>query len=416
MTDLAKAVRYNATAAEKYGWANQIPAKARADYPGLGLDPVNGSSDEKTQFASAVLDYQTEADPPLGADGMLGPSTWDHIEEQYGDETVPVDWNVASAVNYNQRSAQSVGWYGNFPQAALDECLGWKNDAVAGSQGEKEAFAATTHQFQADQGFGPGDTDGKLGPHTWDIVNQVFADPLEPGDRYYIYKNRRVKADGESADVETIPYDQAGGLDLHKWGHFSSRNGAKPRLLVIHWGGIDPNHLYRVFSSPTRKVSSHGGIGRGDFYQMLDFDHSAWHAGYVNRYSIGIDICQQPTTDWLSYYQSRSYDLDTTTNTAKRPDGRVVGNKSILSLDPATAKATRQVVFDICSTFDIPMNAPRGSDGLQDTGEVWHGVFPRSVMDGGQFTGVVGHHHLSSQKWDMACWWGTIFDGTELGD
>ena len=246
---------------------------------------------------------------------------------------------------------------------------------------------------------------------------------MEPGDRYYVYKNRRIKADGESTDVETIPYDQPDGLDLHKWGHFSSRNGLKPRLLVIHWGGIDPNHLYRVFSTPSRKVSSHGGIGLvrpdtagGDFYQFLDFDHSAWHAGYVNRYSIGIDICQQPTTDWLSYYQSRGYDLDTTTNAAKRPDGRVIGNRSILTLDPKIAKATRQVVFDICETFDIPIRAPRGSDGLQDSGEVWHGVFPRSVMDGGAFSGVVGHHHLSSQKWDMACWWGTIFDGTDLGD
>ena len=417
MSDLSKAVRYNSTAATKYGWYDEMPMLARVDYPGLGLDPVKGSSDEKNQFALAVMDYQRGADPALNADGMLGPSTWSHIEEQYGDETFPVDWDIVSAVKYNQRAATSVGWYESLPQAALSEYLGWGNDPVAGSQGQKELFAQATHSFQEDQGFGPGDIDGKLGPHTWETINKIYTDPVGDGDRYYIYKNKRHKAPGESDAVATIPYDQPEeGMDLHKWGHFSSRNGQKPRLLVIHWGGIDPGHLYRVFSTPDRKVSSHGGIGQGTFYQFLDFDHSAWHAGYVNRYSIGIDICQQPTTNWYDYYKSRGYDLSKTTNTAKRPDGNLVGNRNILSLDPKIVKATRQVVFDICKTFDIPIRAPRGSDGLQDTGDVWHGVFPRSVMDGGTFEGVVGHHHLSSQKWDMACWWGAIFDGTDLGD
>ena len=415
MSDMSKAVRYNASSAEKYGWYDEIPLGARVDYPGLGLDPINGSSNDKTQFAFAVLDYQSNANPALDADGMLGPSTWNHIEEHYGDETIPIDWDLASAIKYNQRNAEHIGWYDNIPKPALDNYLGWKNNPVSGTQGQKEIFAATTRQFQKDQGFGPGDTDGKLGPHTWDTINRVYADPVVDGDRYYIYKNKRVKADGAS-DLQTTPYDQTDGLDLHKWGHFSSRRGVRPRLLVIHWGGVDPNHLYRVFSTPNRKVSSHGGIGEDTFYQFLDFEHAAWHAGYVNRYSIGIDICQQPTTDWYDYYNSRGYDLEKTTNPAKRPDGNSVGNRNILTLDPDIAEATRQTVFDICELFNIPTKAPRGSDGLQNSGDVWHGVFPRSVLDDGEFTGVVGHHHISSRKWDMACWWGSIFDGTPLGD
>ena len=424
MADISKAIRYNEKAATQYGWYDDMPAKARLEHPGLGRDPVNGTQSDKTQFALSVQDYQTSADPSLDADGMLGPSTWEHIEEHYGDETVPVDWNISSAVSYNQRSAKSVGWYQNFTQAALDSYLGWKKDAISGSQGDKEVFAKTTHQFQKAEDFGPGDIDGKLGPGTWAAISKLYAEPIKEGARVYIHNNKRVTPDeepftfvdyGVTADLVTIPYDQADGLDLHKWGHFSSRNGTKPRLLVIHWGGIDSEHLFRVFSSPSRKVSSHGGIGRNVFYQYLDLKHSAWHAGFVNRYSVGIDICQQPTRNWLGHYQAAGYEVSNATNEARRPGGSVVGEKSIISLDPKIAAATRQVVFDLCEVLGIPLRAPRGEDGLAANGEVWHGVFSRAVLDGGDFAGVIGHHHISSHKWDMACWWDEIFKGTELG-
>lgn len=414
-SSLSKAIAYNEKAATRYGWYDEIPLGARVDYPGMDLDPVRGSSTDKKNFALSVANYQLDSGV-LSEDGMLGPSTWSHLEETYGDETIPVDWDLNSAVKYNQRSAESQGWYNNLPKAALDEYLGWKKDPVLGTQSDKEIFALTTHEFQKDQSFEQGDLDGKLGPYTLQTINEVYAEPSNPSDRFYIYENQRRKATGGEDSVETILFDDPEGLDLHKWGHFNSRNGTKPRLLVIHWGGIDPNHLFRVFSTPDRKVSSHGGVGREEFYQFLDLKHSAWHAGYVNKYSIGIDICQQPTTDWLDYYRSRSYNVSKIENPARRPDGSVVGNRTVLSLDPSIAEATRRVVFDLCKLFNIPLKAPRGSDGLQESGKVWHGVFDRDLMDKGQFTGVVGHHHLSSRKWDMACWWNTLFDGTDLGD
>ena len=416
MADILKAVNYNKKAAHRLGWYNELPWGARLDYPGLDLDPVEGTAEEKENFAKAVLAYQESADVSLSADGMLGMQTFSQLTEEYGDETVPVDWDVSGAVKYNNRYAESLGWYGNLPQAALSENLGWKKDPVHGTQYEKELFALETYQFQINQDLGPGDTDGKLGPNTWALIDSVYGDSNTAGKRHYVYKNRSLVASGASASLKVVAHDMADGLDLHKWGHFSTRAGHKPRLLVVHWGGIDPDHLFRVFSTPTRKVSSHGGAGRDVFYQFLDINHSSWHAGYVNKYSIGIDICQQPTVDWYNYYTSRGYDVSKTDNPARRPDGKVVGSSKILTLDPKIAEATRQVVFDMCELFEIPLKAPRGADGLAEEGEVWHGGFPRSVMDSGNFRGVVGHHHLSSRKWDMACWWGTIFDGTVLGD
>lgn len=412
---MTEATDYNARAATRLGWYNKIPLEARMAYPGLDLDPINSAYADQNRFALAVLDYQSQADG-LARDGKLGPSTWAHMEDTYGDETIPVDWDVSNAVMYNQRAASNVGWGGKIPKSAQDEYLGWKNDPVSGSQADKEMFALTTHTFQEDQSFSPADIDGKLGPYTWEAIERLYGETPDPSDRVYVMENRRYGISGGGDQLVTIPFDNPNGLDLHKWGHFNSRQGNKPRLLVIHWGGIDPQHLYRIFSTPDRKVSSHGGVGRGDFYQFIDMKHSTWHAGYVNKYSIGIDICQQPTVQWHDYYKSRGYNVRKINNPAKRPDGRFLGPRQVLSLDPEIAEATRRTVFDLCELFDIPLRAPRGSDGLKASGDVWHGVFPRHVLNGGHFTGVVGHHHISNQKWDMACWWDTLFAGTPLGD
>jgi len=412
---MSKATQYNARAATSLGWYGMIPLQARLEYPGLDLDPINSVYADQNRFALAVLDYQSNHDG-LSRDGMLGPSTWAHIEDTYGDETIPIEWDISSAVLYNQRAANNVGWYGDIPVSAQQEYLGWKNDPVGGTQADKEAFALATHLFQKDMSFNPADVDGKLGPYTWSAIEAMFGEKPDPDSRMYVFENRRRPITGGDEALDTIPFDSPKGMDLHKWGNFNSRQGHKPRLVVIHWGGIDPAHLYRVFSTKDRRVSSHGGVGRGKFYQYLDVQHSAWHAGYVNKYSIGIDICQQPTAQWYDYYRSRAYNVRKIENPAKRPDGSRLGVKNILSLDPEIAEATRRVVFDLCELFDIPVRAPRGSDGLKESGDVWHGVFRRSVLDSGEFQGVIGHHHISTQKWDMACWWDAIFDGTALGN
>lgn len=412
-----RAISYNAGQAEKGApWYGQVPLGARKDYPGLALDCLHGFPDEKEEFALGVAAYQDDHNETLTVDGMLGPATWASIQSEYDDETIPVDFDLAGAVRYNQFNADKVGWTDQIPRGASQEYPSLLGDAVSGAQGEKELFAEAVHSFQSDQNFSPADLDGKLGPYTWATMERIYTNPVSSEDRYYIFGNKRYKSPNKGCGV--VPFDQEGGLDLHRAGHFSSRNGAKPRLLVIHWGGIDPFHLYRVFNGD-RKVSSHGGVGYDKqevkFYQYLDLQHSAWHAGYVNKFSIGIDICQQPTTEWLSYYQSRSYDVDNVKNNARRPDGRVIGDYSVLSIDSDIATATLNVVQDICSLFDIPMRAPRGSDGLQDKGELWHGVFSKRTINDGKFSGVVGHHHLSAQKWDMACWWNSIFHDTQLG-
>ena len=175
--------------------------------------------------------------------------------------------SLASARAYNKKASQSLGWKDNIPEQAIEAYPSLSQPE------DSESFALAVEAFQEDT-FGPGSAcDGKLGRGTWSALLKKF-DQVEDSQPYWTLNDRRVGVDVE-LPVEIVNFDQSGGLDLHRFGHFSSRKGRKPNLIVVHWGGLDPHHCYRVFSSPDRKVSSHAGIGFSPekvptIYQYLD--------------------------------------------------------------------------------------------------------------------------------------------------
>jgi len=241
-------------------------------------------------------------------------------------------------------------------------------------------FANEVMRYQSEHGL---KADGKLGKITWSHILNLFTEG-------WMLNGKRV-----ICNAPIIGFDQPGGLDLHPSNKYSVRAGS-PSLVVVHWGGLNPKNCFDVFVHDERKVSSHAGIGFGDrkgdarIYQYLDLKHTSWHAGFVNKYSVGIDICQQPEIKWKDYYLSRGYDIHEMENRTSR------GPNKVLSLDPRIRDATRDAVQTLCDLLDIPMRYPKGHD-IMSSDELK------------SFRGVVGHHHISQNKWDIACWWSDIF-------
>jgi hypothetical protein len=306
----------------------------------------------------------------------------------------------SSARSYNLKASVSIGWGGCIPPLAIESYLGLSEKV------DSREFALAVEAFQ-ESCFGAGPhVDGKLGRGTWSALLKEF-DFVDESLPFWTSNDRRVNITLEEG-VETVNFDQAGGLDLHRFGHFSSRGGRKPHLIVVHWGGLDPHHCHRVFSSPDRKVSSHAGIGLNPegnptIYQYLDLSHKSWHAGWANSYSVGIDICQQPSLKWKDHYTKRGYSISEMANTTGR------GDPKVLSLDPRVAKATREAVKSLCEVLDIPYEFPRGERGQDTSGDFYHGVVDKSYLTN-NFTGVIGHHHITKKKWDCACWWDSLFN------
>jgi hypothetical protein len=304
----------------------------------------------------------------------------------------------SSAISYNARAATSVGWGGSIPVAAIEAFPGLAKDPSTND------FALAVEAFQ-EKTYGAGSAvDGKLGRGTWAAILKQY-DRVDDTQPFWTLNDRRINVDVDPS-VDIVNFDQPGGLDLHRFGHFSARKEA-PRFIVVHWGGLDPHHCYRVFSSPDRKVSSHAGIGvspegNATVYQYLDLNHKSWHAGWANSYSVGIDICQQPSLRWKDHYIKNGYDVEEMKNMTSR------GDAMVLTLDPRVAIATREAVKSLCKILNIPYQFPCGSDGQSYEGGFYHGVVDKDYLIN-SFTGVIGHHHITQKKWDCACWWDTLF-------
>lgn len=220
---------------------------------------------------------------------------------------------------------------------------------------------------------------------------------FEPNDnvQYLIWKGLSLPI--LDVDAEIVPFSVSDGIDLHSTGNFSKRDRTI-NSVIVHWGGLNPQHLARVFRN--RKASSHIGIGRSEhtgtvsIYQYIDLAHITWHAKGANDTSIGIDICQQPELKHLGYYVKNGYDVQTVNN----PAFPTYGPAKIISLDPEIRVATAQLLESLIRSVGIKDDIATTEDGL----------VPAERFESG---GVYSHFHVDTKgqgKWDVAPWWDAI--------
>lgn len=266
-------------------------------------------------------------------------------------------------------------------------------------------------------GADPGPVDGVYGLMTEDAILSLFRGAVSPG----------VESDTDvGGELEGwIRFDAKNGLDLRAKRHggpvpprsngrdryLPKRKVETPRLIVLHWTGgrTTAKSLRDSWAKTDRAVSSHGCIDLTGAYQYLPWNAWAYHAGWVNKHSVGLDIPQPVRTSRLNIALDAGY----TTRVVKNLTGR--GDDEVLELDPKLASMTRDAVFALCEHLGVPIAAPRGADGLVRHDQAFADF---DDLEKAGFSGIVGHHHVErpSRRWDIAPWWGAIFDGTPAGD
>jgi|SaaInlStandDraft_6_1057023.scaffolds.fasta_scaffold21339_4 hypothetical protein len=192
------------------------------------------------------------------------------------------------------------------------------------------------------------------------------------------------------------------GIDLHSTGSFSKKV-RDINSVVVHWGGLNPEHLGRVFKN--RKASSHFAVGISEttgeveILQYLDVAHVAWHAVGANQKSIGIDVCQQPELKHLGYYKKHGYEVNTIAN----PSYPKYGPKKIISLDPRIKSAVSSLLRELQVAFELPHYVASVEDGKVEKG---------TFLEGGVFS----HFNVDFKgqgKWDIAPWWANVVSDLE---
>ena len=263
---------------------------------------------------------------------------------------------------YNKRSAKRYGWHPSWLDdhliefnSELIDCIKW---------------------FQIEHGL---DVDGKVGPITFRRL--LSERDLKKTKNHILINDQYVEIDWD-VKIDLMPTNC-----FRTW-----RKQRKPKMIVTHWDATtSAEKCKRVLQA--RNISTHFCIDNdGIIYQYVDTNNVAWHAGGVNKYSVGIDFSNAYYLKYNDYYVKKGFN--------KRPickDSRVHGIKlrPHLGYYPVQIEAYKKLVKTLCDHYDIPIQTPMINENVTDANVVKEAVK-------GKYNGIVCHYHVSRNKIDCA--------------
>lgn len=293
---------------------------------------------------------------------------------------------------YNKKSAKKYGWEPHWFEAT----------------GFDDVLTENIKDFQMRHAQ---EQDGLCGPVTYRLIlseREAVIDGIvqesDLSESHIICGGQRVPVEWDK--VRNL-YD-VGSLALPSDCYRSYKPGKRNiGMIITHFDVcLSAASCKRVLEK--KGISSHFVIDNdGTICQMVDPQHSAWHAGrrVVNRASIGVDISNGYYTKYQSWYRRKGF--------GNRPvlEGvKVHGTtlKSCLGFYPAQIEAYKALVKALCSFYDIPLEMP-----MDEEERVLRKVSKK--VRGGKFKGIANHFHVTRGKIDTANLdWDKVLK--ELGD
>ncbi len=257
------------------------------------------------------------------------------------------------------------------------------------------AFVLEVANVQDDAAGKAGTVDGLMGNNTMSYLHRKFSD-----DTGWVYQGGRTAnsyVGGDAINRITFQDDSFWRLDK-----YSSRGSDEPRFVVVHWGGKSPRSLQNYFAGTDRSVSSHGSVGYDSdgsviATQTVDLEDSAWHGGWINRYSVGMDIAFSPEVSNAEYGKALGWPINIIDNPTNRGDAKVI------DLPEALADATAWLLCEWATLLGIPLE--------------WVSDDPASLLSKDEVLaskgGFIMHSQFESNKWDCAPWGKRLMDATD---
>lgn len=265
---------------------------------------------------------------------------------------------------YNRKTSKKYGWSPSWFGKELTSIDSNLTEAV--------------RQFQLEHGL---DVDGRVGPMTYRRILST-RDIEDNGYVNYILVN------GQKVNID---WDVS--IDLMPHGCYrKERRERKPNMIVTHWDATtSAAKCKRVLQA--RNISTHFCIDNdGIIHQYVDTNNTAWHAGRVNKKSIGVDFSNAYYMKYASYYKKKGL--------GKRPvcKNSVVHGvrlKPHLGYYKVQIEAYKKLTKLLCDHYDIRLDTPRTKEGGLYTGVV-------KEVSRGTYDGVVCHYHITRGKIDCA--------------
>jgi hypothetical protein len=335
---------------------------------------VSHAAVDGPEFAQDTYRYQGEIG--LDQDGMWGPNT---NSECAARTLTPDQIQYACKRNpYWQRELASQ----------------WAGGLVSKEMVNSPLFAEDIYQFQKEQGL---TMDGICGPRTNAAAAEV---PYEPpvGTEYILVNGQKL-----TCDFPVISPDEPGALVFTDG--FYPEPLLMPTLFVLHWDGcLSSRSCFDVLCG--RDLSVLFMLDKdGTTYQGVDpAKATCWHAGTVNRWAWGVEICNPV----YPKYQNTAYPRPLSTMQVRGD------NSKILGFYPIQVQNAVKLCHWVCNYAGIPKQLPAQ---MGKPADVYNSYFapqpPTNKWDIHGFKGVAGHFHQDNNKCDpgMELWYALIESG-----
>lgn len=289
--------------------------------------------------------------------------------------------NYKNILSYNKRSATKYGWDPS-----------WFN-----SDNFDESFVQNVISYQKEHGL---TQDGLVGPSTYRRVfleREANISDYRPSRRVSSREQNCIVHNSQMFPIDwdkVILWDERDGLKANRgtYTDYSGKPTRKPKMFVNHWDVcLSSESCAKVLNR--RGLSVHFLIDNdGTIYQTLDTQHVGWHAGNINRQSIGVEISNAYYTKYQNWYKKNGY--------GERPlvdDAIVNGRKLETHLDfyPVQIEALKALWVAINKACGIPLvSIPSdNSDFLTSTNT-------EKDVTNARFSGFVSHYHQTNKKID----------------
>ena len=279
---------------------------------------------------------------------------------------------------YNQSSAANLGW----------------DPTWFGEKHFDDKLVRAIKRFQKSYGL---KADGLCGPSTfrrlW-VERQENIDDHKPEDPHY---SNYIVYNGEFTPIKwdkLVLWSERGGLAARSGTYYdyTGRPKRDVKLFVNHWDVcLSSAMCQRVLDK--RGISVHFLIDNdGTIYQTLDLQHAAWHAGNVNRKSVGVEISNGYYPKYQKSYVKKGF--------GERPivEGAWVHGDELdpfLGFYPIQIEALKALWSAIHSACDVPFETPTNQFGKTST------IYEQKWTYGKE-RGFVSHYHVNKKKIDCA--------------
>jgi hypothetical protein len=273
---------------------------------------------------------------------------------------------------YNKRSSKKYGWHPSwFSAHSLAGLFPPKE-----TNGFNQQLIDNIKYFQMVHNL---EVDGKVGPITFRRLLSS-RDNLDPRN-FIVVNGNKVDIDWD-VKIDLMPSNC----------YRTSKKERSPNMIVTHWDATtSAEKCKRVLQA--RKISTHFCIDNdGVIYQYVDTNNIAYHAGGVNKYSIGVDFSNAYYIKYNNYYFKKGLNLRPI---CKHSKVHGVTLRPHLGFYPVQLEAYKKLLSVLCREYNIPIQTPMINNDTADTGVV-------SEAKRGKYDGIVCHYHVSRNKIDCA--------------